>query len=214
MIDLYTWTTPNGRKVSILLEELGIPYRAHAIDIGKDQQFDPDFLRISPNNKIPAIIDSENGLTLMESGAILIYLADCHGRFLAPGGEARHHTIEWLMWQMAGFGPMIGQTHHFLRVAKDRAPYAEQRFTGEVARLYGVLERRLEGREYVAGEYSIADIAIWPWVARFEWHAIDLRDYPNVKRWYQEIAKRPAVVRGYDVPLATGPIPQPKEIAA
>ena len=207
MIDLYTWTTPNGRKVSILLEELGLPYTAHAIDINKDEQFAPDFLKISPNNKIPAIVDRENGLSLMESGAILIYLADKTGQLLPREGEPRYRVLEWLMWQMGGVGPMLGQAHHFLRFNKGKAPYAEERFAKEAHRLYGVLDRRLAEREFVTNDYSIADIAIWPWVSRFEWQTVDLKEYPNVKRWYETIARRPAVQRGYDVPKPTGDIP-------
>ena len=209
MIDLYTWTTPNGRKVSIALEELGLPYTAHPIDIGKDEQFQPDFLRISPNNRIPAIVDRETGIHMMESGAILIYLADKAGRLIPKEGEQRYRVIEWLMWQMGGLGPMIGQAHHFLRANKGAAPYAEERYAKEAQRLYGVLDRRLEGRDYVADEYSIADIAIWPWVSRYEWHAVDLANFPDVKRWYTNIAARPAVQRGYQVPKPAGDIPLP-----
>jgi GST-like protein len=209
VIDLYTWTTPNGRKISIALEELGLPYTAHAIDISKDEQFQPDFLRISPNNRIPAIVDRETGLHLMESGAILIYLADKAGRLIPKEGEPRYRVIEWLMWQMGGLGPMIGQAHHFLRANKGVAPYAEERYAKEAQRLYGVLDRRLEDRPYVADEYSIADIAIWPWVSRYEWHAVDLADFPNVRRWYTSIAARPAVQRGYQVPKPAGDIPLP-----
>jgi len=209
MIDLYTWNTPNGRKVSILLEELGLPYAVHAVDIGKNDQFDPEFLRISPNNKIPAIIDRENGQTLMESGAILLYLADKTRRLLPEAGEARYRVIEWLMWQMGGAGPFLGQAHHFLHFNRGKAPYAEDRFRNEAQRLYGVLDRRLNGRAFVADEYSIADIAIWPWIARFAWQEIDLRAFPNVKRWYVEIAARPAVRKGYQVPSFTQEIPMP-----
>jgi len=209
MIDLYTWTTPNGRKVSIALEELGLPYTAHPIDITKDEQFAPDFLTISPNNKIPAIVDRESGISFMESGAILIYLADKTGQLLPREGEPRYRVLEWLMWQMGGLGPMLGQAHHFLRFNKGKAPYAEERFAKEAHRLYGVLDRRLAEREFVANDYSIADIAIWPWVSRFEWQTIDLEQYPNVKRWYETIARRPAVQRGYDVPKPTGDIPMP-----
>jgi GSH-dependent disulfide-bond oxidoreductase len=209
VIDLYTWTTPNGRKVSIALEELGLPYTAHPIDISKDEQFQPDFLRISPNNRIPAIVDRETGIHLMESGAILIYLADKAGRLIPKDGEQRYRVIEWLMWQMGGLGPMIGQAHHFLRANKGAAPYAEERYAKEAQRLYGVLDRRLEGRDHVAGDYSIADIAIWPWVSRYEWHAVDLAKFPNVKRWYAAIAARPAVQRGYQVPKPAGDIPLP-----
>ncbi len=208
MIDLYTWTTPNGRKVSILLEELGIPYTAHPIDISKDEQFQPHFLDIAPNNKIPAIHDRETGVKMMESGAIMLYLAEKHGRFLGQGND-RLKAIEWLMWQMGGLGPMAGQAHHFLRFNKGKAPYAEERYLKEAARLYGVLDRQLAKAPYVAGDYSIADMAIWPWISRFEWQTIDLAKYPNVKRWYTAIAQRPAVQRGYDVPKKVGDIPMP-----
>ncbi len=209
MIDLYTWTTPNGRKASIMLEELGLAYTAHAVDISKDEQFKPEFLKISPNNRIPAIVDRDNGLHLMESGAILIYLADKTGKLLPKDGEKRYRVIEWLMWQMGGPGPMLGQVHHFVRYNKGKAPYAEERYLKEAHRLYGVLDRRLADREFVADEYSIADIAIWPWISRFEWQTIEMGQYANVKRWYQAIAKRPAVQRGYDVPKKVGDIPMP-----
>jgi GST-like protein len=209
MIDLYTWTTPNGRKASILLEELGLPYRAHPIDITKGDQFAPEFLKISPNNKIPAMIDGDTGIALMESGAIMIYLADKTGRFLPAAGEARYRVLEWLMWQMGGIGPMLGQAHHFLRFNRDKAPYAEERYGKEAQRLYGVLDRRLADHEYVADAYSIADMAIWPWISRFEWQEVDLGQFPHVKRWYRAIAARPAVQAGYDVPKNTGPIPLP-----
>ena len=209
MIDLYTWTTPNGRKVSILLEELGIPYTVHAVDIGKDEQFQPDFLKISPNNRIPAIIDQKTGFHLMESGAILLYLAEKAGKLLPKETEPRYRTIEWLMWQMGGIGPMLGQVHHFVKFNKDKAPYAEERYLKEAHRLYGVLDRRLSGREYVADAYSVADISIWPWISRFEWQTVDLGQYPNVKRWYVAIAQRPAVQKGYHVPKRLGDIPMP-----
>jgi GST-like protein len=209
MIDLYTWTTPNGRKVSIALEELGLPYTVHAIDIGKDQQFQADFLKISPNNKIPGIVDRETGLSLMESGAILIYLADKTGRLLPPSGELRYRVLEWLMWQMGGIGPFLGQAHHFLHFNKGKAPYAEERYRKEAERLYGVLDRRLRGQAYIAGDYSIADIATWPWISRFAWQEIDLGDFPEVKRWYLEIAARPAVQKGYHVPKFVQDIPMP-----
>ena len=209
MIDLYTWTTPNGRKVSIFLEELGIPYESHAIDISKDDQFAPDFLKIAPNNKIPAIVDRDNGLALMESGAILIYLAEKHGRFLPKEGEPRYRVIEWLMWQMGGIGPFLGQVHHFVHYNKGKAPYAEERYSKEARRLYGVLDRRLEGRDFICDDYSIADVATWPWISRFEWQEIDLDDFPNVKRWYLDIAARPAVKKGYDVPKYVADIPMP-----
>ena len=210
MIDLYTWTTPNGRKVSIALEELGLPYRAVPVDIGKGEQFTPEFLAIAPNNRIPAIVDHDNGgFALMESGAILLYLAEKTERLLAKESAARMRTIEWLMWQMGGVGPMIGQAHHFLRAKPGVSEYAEQRYRDEAKRLYGVLDRRLEGRDYIAGEYSIADIATWPWIARFEWHQVDIREFANVRRWYERVAVRPAVQRGYQVPAYTTPVPMP-----
>jgi GST-like protein len=169
-IELYTWGTPNGKKASIMLEEVGLPYRVHPINIGKDEQYDPDFLRISPNNKIPAIVDTDTGMSLMESGAILLYLADKTGKLMPNGAEERWRALEWLMWQMGGFGPMLGQAHHFHRFNSGKAPYAEERYLKETRRLYGVLDRRLEGRDYLAGaSYSVADVATWPWAARFEW---------------------------------------------
>jgi len=209
MIDLYTWSTPNGRKVSIALEEMGLDYTVFPIDIGKDKQFQPDFLKIAPNNKIPAIIDRSNGLSLFESGAILQYLAEKTWKFWPRTGEAHWRVVEWLMWQMGGLGPFAGQAHHFLHFNPGRAPYAEERFRKETARLYGVLDRRLGEVEYLAGEYSIADMACFPWTARFQWQEIDMGEYPNVKRWYKAIAARPAVVKGYKVPDASAEIPQP-----
>ena len=208
MIDLYTWTTPNGRKVSILLEELGVPYTVHSIDIGKDDQFAPDFLKISPNNKIPAIVDQDTGLSLMESGAILLYLAQKHGRFLADG-DAYWQMMEWLMWQMGGFGPMLGQAHHFLKFNKGISDYAEARYGKESQRLYSVLNTQLEGRDFITGEYTIADMAIFPWAARFEWQEINLNEFPNVRDWYLRIAERPAVQKGYQVPKFVTDIPMP-----
>ncbi|MEL7116580.1 MAG: glutathione S-transferase N-terminal domain-containing protein [Pseudomonadota bacterium] len=207
MIDLYTWTTPNGRKVSILLEELGAPYTAHAIDIGKDEQFAPDFLKISPNNKIPAIFDHETGISVMESGAIMIYLAEKHGRFLPTDSAARAKVMEWLMWQMGGLGPMAGQGHHFLKYNVGKSAYAEERFGNEVQRLYGVLDRQLADNEFIAGDYSIADMACWPWVSRYEWHRADLANFPNVRAWYQRLLARDAVQKGYHVPKHMGDIP-------
>lgn len=209
MIDFYTWSTPNGRKVAIMLEETGLPYETHAIDISKDQQFAPDFLKISPNNKIPAIVDRDTGLHLMESGAILLYLADKTGQFWPQEFEPKWRVVEWLMWQMGGPGPFLGQIHHFVRYNKGKAPYAEERFLKEGRRLYGVLDRRLGGVDYVAGDYSIADMAIWPWIARFEWQTIDMNDYPNVVRWYKAIAARPAVQRAYHIPVKQPGIPMP-----
>lgn len=207
MIDLYTWTTPNGRKVSIALEEMELPYEAHAIDIGKDDQFAPEFLAMSPNNKIPAIRERETGFHLMESGAILLWLAEKSGKFL-PEGQ-KWEAMEWLMWQMAGFGPMLGQAHHFLKFKAGISEYAEERYRTEARRLYGVLEQRLTGRDFMLGTYSIVDMATWPWASRFEWQQIDLNDFPRVKDWYLRIADRPAVQRGYDVPHVTTPIPRP-----
>lgn len=208
MIDLYTWTTPNGRKVSILLEELGVDYTAHAIDITADAQFAPDFLAISPNNKIPAIKDHDNGLTLMESGAIMWYLADKYGQFLPLDAIGRAKVHEWLMWQMGGLGPMAGQAHHFLQFNPGKAPYAETRYATEVQRLYGVLDKQLEGQDYICGDYSIADMACWPWVARYEWQRVDLTQFPNVLRWYRALRSRDAVVKGYQVPKDVGEVPR------
>jgi GST-like protein len=209
MIDLYTWTTPNGRKASIMLEEIGLPYTVHPVDISKDEQFKPEFLKISPNNRIPAIVDRDTGTSVFESGALMIYLADKTGKLLPKEGAARYQVLEWLMWQMGGIGPMLGQVHHFVKYNPGKAPYAEERYAKEAHRLYGVLNKRLEGRAFVADQYSIADIAIWPWISRFEWQAIDMKQYPNVKRWYETIAARPAVKKGYAVPKDVGPIPMP-----
>ena len=212
MIDFYTWTTPNGRKVSILLEELGVDYQTHAINIGKDEQFAPDFLKIAPNNRIPAIVDHDTGQTLMETGAIMLYLAQKHGRFL-PDGAEYWRAMEWLMWQMGGLGPMLGQVHHFVKYNAGKAPYAEERYATEARRLYRVLNTRLEGRDFIAGDhkgdYSIADMACWPWISRFEWQQIDLGEYPNIRDWYLRLAERPAVQRGYQVPKFVTEIPMP-----
>tara|TARA_B110000305_G_scaffold137358_1_gene153318 strand:- start:7243 stop:7872 length:630 start_codon:yes stop_codon:yes gene_type:complete len=208
MIDFYTWTTPNGRKVSILLEELGVDYEVHSINITQGDQNSPAFLKISPNNKIPAIIDRDNGMSLMESGAILVYLAEKYGKFLPKDSIARAEVNEWLMWQMGGFGPILGQAHHFLHFNPGKSDYAEARFRSEVARLYGVLDRRLEGRDYICDDYSIADMACWPWVARYEWQQVNLADYPNVRSWYQRLLARDAVRKGYHVPKHMGEIPQ------
>jgi GSH-dependent disulfide-bond oxidoreductase len=209
VIDLYTWTTPNGRKASIALEELGLPYEVHAVDIGKDEQFKPEFLKISPNNRIPAIVDRDNNFTLMESGAILLYLAEKAGKLLPTDKLKRYRVIEWLMWQMGGPGPMLGQVHYFVKYNKGKAPHAEERYLKEAARLYGVLDRQLAAHEFVAGDYSVADIAIWPWISRYDWQTIDLNHFPNVKRWYVAIANRPAVRKGYDVPKKVQDIPMP-----
>jgi GST-like protein len=204
MIDLYTWTTPNGRKVSVMLEEIGLPYRVHKIDISKGDQFKPEFVAINPNSKIPAIVDEEGPggkpLTLFESGAILIYLAEKAGKFLSKDPITRYVTLEWLMFQMGGVGPMFGQAHHFLRAAKEQVPYAVDRYSTETRRLYGVLNMRLGQSAYLAGDYSIADIATYPWVARHEWHKVALGDFSHVERWYQAISARPAAARGMQVP--------------
>ena len=207
MIDLYTWTTPNGRKVSIMLEEVGLPYTVHGVDITRDEQFEPGFLAISPNNKIPAIVDHDAGRSLFESGAILVYLAEKTG-MLMPA-ENRWEILEWLMFQMGGFGPMLGQAHHFVHFNPDASSYARNRYEEEADRLYSVLDERLEGRRFVAGDYSIADIALWPWASRWEWQGIDLDEFENVKRWYLEIAARPQVQKGYHVPKRVSEIPLP-----
>lgn len=204
MITLYTWGTPNGRKVSIMLEECALPYRVEAVDITQKQQFRPEFVAINPNSKIPAIVDADGPggqpFALFESGAILLYLAEKTGQFLPADARGRYAAIQWLMFQMGGVGPMFGQTHHFLRYAPEPVPYAIGRYRTETARLYGVLNHRLGEADYLAGEYSVADIATYPWVARHEWHDVALTDYPNVARWYASIGERPAVQRGMVVP--------------
>ena len=208
-IDLYTWNTPNGRKVSIMLEEVGLPYRVFPIDITKGDQLQPNFLQISPNNKIPAIVDHDVGIHLMESGAILMYLANKTGKLLSPIGDKYWEQMEWLMLQMGSIGPMLGQTHHFVKFNSGKSPYAEERYSKENARLYQVLENRLQDREFVCGEYSIVDIATWPWISRFEFQQMNLSDYPNLKRWYLNIAGRPAVQKGYGVPdVLEVPLPE------
>jgi GST-like protein len=203
-IELYTWSTPNGHKISIALEELGLDYSVHPINITKDEQFAPDFLKISPNNKIPAVIDPEGPdgkpISVFESGAILLYLADKTGKFMPQDARTRYDALQWLMWQMGGFGPMLGQAHHFRRFAKEQVPYAIERYSNETRRLYGVLDKHLQEAEYLAGDYSIADMATFPWAARHEWHGIALEDFPSVKRWYDAIAARPAVQKGMAVP--------------
>ncbi len=209
MIDLYTWTTPNGRKISIMLEELGLPYNAIAVDIGQGEQHDSEFLKISPNNKIPAIVDHDAGISLMESGAILMYLAEKTGQFMPSSGAARWPVVEWLMMQMGSVGPMLGQTHHFVFYHRGEAPYAEERYRKENARIYRVLDTRLGEQQYLAGDYSIADIATWPWISRYPRQEMNLHDYPNLLRWYLELAARPAVQRGYVVPKQVEDIPIP-----
>lgn len=214
MIDFYTWSTPNGRKVSLMLEECGLDYKVIEINIGKDQQFAPEFLAISPNNKIPAIVDhnASGGGTqsVFETGAILIYLAEKTGKFIPQDAKGRIATLEWLMWQMGGLGPMAGQAHHFLRFNKGKAPYAEERYGKETQRLYGIMNTRLANNKFLAGdEYTIADMSAWPWVSRFEWQEIDMNAFTHVRRWYETIASRPAVMRGYDVPKRDLSIPMP-----
>ncbi len=209
MIDLYTWGTPNGRKVSIMLEEVGLPYRVHAVNIGAGEQFEASFLEISPGGKIPAMADQETGTKMMQSGAILLYLAEKTGRLLPEDKDARWQVMEWLMWQMGDLGPMLGQAHHFLKFNEGKAPYAEERYRTVAKNLYGVLDRRLEGREFIVDDYSVADVATWPWISRFEWHRVRLTDFPNVTRWYRAIAARPAVQVGYHLPEKINEIPMP-----
>ena len=202
MIDLYTWTTPNGRKVSIMLEECALPYRVHGIDIGKGDQFKPAYVAISPNSKIPTIVDPDGPggkpFPLFESGAILIYLADKTGKFFDKGRQ--YEILQWLMFQMGGVGPMFGQAHHFMRAKKDEIPYGTERYGTEAKRLYGVMNAHFAKNEYFAGAYSIADIATYRWIARHEWHRVDLAAFPHVKRWYDAIGTRPAVAKGMAVP--------------
>ncbi len=204
MITLYTWATPNGKKVSILLEELGLPYRAVAVDIGKGEQFEPDFLRISPNNKIPALVDSEGPdgkpISVFESGAILVYLAGKTGQFMGKTDRQRYEVLQWLMFQMGGLGPMLGQAHHFRLYAPEQIAYAVDRYTKEAHRLYGVLDKALAKTGFLAaGAYTIADIACWPWTASHKNQGVDLQQFPNVLDWYNRIAERPAVQKGIAV---------------
>lgn len=214
MIDLYTWATPNGRKISIALEEFGLPYEVHAINITRGEQFSPEFTEISPNQKIPAIVDRETGVKLMESGAILLYLARKTGKLL-PADQAKYwETIQWLMWQKSALGPMLGLALHYLKFNRGKSEYSEARYEKETHRLYGVLNRQLDGRDFIVGdEYTIADIASWPWVARHEFQTVDLHDYPAVLDWYLRIAGRPAVKAGWAVPVPDE-VPMPKEASA
>jgi GST-like protein len=203
MIDLYSWPTPNGVKLHIMLEETGVEYTVHPIDIGKGEQFEPEFLKISPNNKIPAMVD-RNGpdgqpYPMFESGAMLMYLAEKAGKFMPEEMAARYHVVQWLMFQMGHVGPMFGQFNHFAVYAPEKLPYAIERYTKEVARLYGVIDRRLAEADYLAGDYSIADIAVWPWTRGYDRHGIDLADYPSFKRWFDAIDARPGVQRGVEV---------------
>ena len=204
MIDVHTWPTPNGHKIHIALEELGLPYRVHPVNIRTGEQFKPEFLAISPNNRIPAIVDPDGPdgrpMSLFESGAILIYLADKTGRLLPASGEARYRTLQWLMWQMGGVGPMFGQANHFRAYAKEPQPYPIERYTNESNRLTGVLDKQLAQSAWVAGdEYTIADIAIFPWMRGSEKRGVDLAAYPNVQRWFDTIGARPAVQRALKV---------------
>ena len=214
MIDFYTWFTPNGRKVSLMLEETGLDYTTFPININNKEQFQPHFLAISPNNRIPAIIDRDNDdYALFESGAILLYLAEKSGQFLnTDDRDVYWRTMEWLMWQMGGVGPMFGQVHHFTKYNKGKSEYSETRYHNEAKRLYGVMNKRLGESQFIASaEYSIADMAIWPWVARFNWQEIDLNEFENVKRWYKEILVRPAVSRAWNVPENEQPLPDPDD---
>ena len=204
MIDLYSMATPNGHKVHIMLEECGLPYRVHHIDIGAGDQFKPEFLAISPNNKIPAIVDADGPdgqpISLFESGAILVYLASKMNRFLGKTDRDKFTVLQWLMWQMGGLGPMLGQAHHFRIYAPEKVDYAIKRYTNEARRLYGVLDKQLAEHRYIAGdEYTIADIAAFPWTRSWKNQGIDWDDYPNAKRWHDEVAARPAVQRGVEV---------------
>jgi GST-like protein len=203
MIDLHYWPTPNGHKITIFLEETAMPYRILPVNIGAGEQFKPEFLKISPNNRMPAIVDTapadgREPVSVFESGAILVYLAEKTGRFLPPDLRGRHEVLQWLFWQVGGLGPMAGQNHHFTQYAPEEISYAIDRYVGETARLYAVLDKRLADRDFVAGEYSIADMAAYPWIVSHQRQRQDLNDFPNLKRWYEAIQSRPAVVRAYE----------------
>lgn len=212
MIDFYTWFTPNGRKVAIMLEETRLDYTVYPINIAKNDQFDPDFLKISPNNKIPAIVDHDNNdYPLFETGAILLYLAEKTGQFLNTQDRGAYwRTMEWLMWQMGGYGPILGQVHHFTKYNPDASEYARKRYEDEARRLYGVLNKRLDGRDFIVDDYSIADMACWPWAARHNWQEVDLNEFPNVRRWYMTMLDRPAVQRAWNIPENDQPLPIPE----
>ncbi|PLC54205.1 thiol:disulfide oxidoreductase [Pollutimonas nitritireducens] len=202
MIDLYYWTTPNGHKITLFLEETGLPYKIIPVNIGKGDQFQPEFLQVAPNNRIPAIVDhapadGASAIPVFESGAILLYLAEKTGRFIPDTLRGRVDTLQWLFWQMGGLGPMAGQNHHFNNYAVEKIPYAIDRYVRETARLYKVLDRRLEGREFIAGDYSIADMACYPWIVPHERQAQELNDFPNLRRWFDAIRQRPATTRAY-----------------
>ena len=212
MIDLHYWTTPNGHKVTIFLEESGLPYRIIPVNIGKGDQFKPEFLKISPNNRIPAIVDHEPigggaPISVFESGAILFYLADKFGRFIPPDNRGRTEAIQWLFWQMGGLGPMAGQNHHFSQYAPEKIPYAIDRYAKETNRLYGVLNKRLADRPFIAGSYSIADMASYPWIVPYKNQGQRLEDFPHLKRWFETIRTRPAVIRAYDKAKEVNPQP-------
>lgn len=204
MIECYTWKTSNGRKLTVMLEECGIPYNLHSIDISTDAQFSDEYIAINPNAKIPAIVDTDGPdgkpYTVFESGAVLMYLAEKTGKFMPSEMTARYDVIQWLMFQMGGIGPIFGQVHHFKRAAKEQVPYAINRYYTECRRLYGVLDSRLDGREFLAGDVSIADFAALPWVFRHTWQEVDLADFPNVQRWYETLMARPALARGMELP--------------
>ncbi|MBA3923289.1 MAG: glutathione S-transferase N-terminal domain-containing protein [Nostocaceae cyanobacterium] len=200
MIDLYTFTTPNGRKASVMLEEVQLPYNVHKIDITKNDQFTPEYVAINPNSKIPAIVDQDTGITVFESGAILIYLAEKTGKFLPTDQKGRFEVLEWLMLQMGGVGPMSAQLNHFKRFAPEKIPYAIQRYEKEMLRLYGVLDKQLANREFICGDYSIADIATYPWIAIYESQGLTLSHHPHLKRWVETVQQRPAVQQGMNVP--------------
>ena len=202
MIDLHYWPTPNGHKITLFLEEAGLDYRIVPVNIGEGAQFEPDFLKIAPNNRMPAIVDhapADGGdpISVFETGAILLYLAEKTGRFHGPDTRTKIEQLQWLMWQMGGLGPMLGQNHHFNRYAPEKIPYAIDRYVKETARLYGVLDRRLEGRDFIAGDYSIADMAAYPWIVPYEAQGQRLKDFPNLKRWFEAIRGRPATVEAY-----------------
>lgn len=213
MIDLYYWTTPNGHKVTMFLEEAGLPYRVHGVNIGKGEQFQPEFLAIAPNNRIPAIVDqapADGGapVSLFESGAILLYLADKTGQFIPQDLRGRAEALQWLFWQMGGLGPMAGQNHHFSNYAPEKLPYAIDRYVKETNRLYAVLNKRLEGRAFITGDdYSIADMASYPWIVPHEAQGQDLNDFPHLKRWFEAIRARPATERAYAVAATINPNP-------
>lgn len=214
MIDLHYWPTPNGHKITMFLEEADVDYRIHPVNIGKGEQFEPDFLKIAPNNRMPAIVDTDPAdggepISVFESGAILIYLANKTGKFFGPDQRTKVDQLQWLMWQMGGLGPMLGQNHHFSRYAPEKIPYAIDRYVKETARLYGVLNKRLEGRDFIAGDYSIADMAAYPWIVPHEAQGQNLDDFPNVRRWFEAIRARPATVEAYRRGEEVSPPDQP-----